>query len=360
MGTFQEQLVAFAQTAVGRGSQCANEEQTKLYLVLPFLRLLGYDALDPNQVVAESSADFSDKYKNRVDFLLVANGTPAIALECKPCGADLATDRGQLKSYFNALSGGRVGALTNGLEYEFFIDSVEPNHMDDEPFLSLSLKSLTNGGMRSDEVVTLEWLTRTRFDAERIVDEARHRLLKEELIRSFSDELRSPSDELTRLFLQKANVMYVRRKAVESTYRGVMKAAIAEALTRQVWSRLQVQHQMDVSVRAKEGVSSAIETTDRELYVFGYCQRRLAFLVQDQTLFREIEKVGYKDLSSKFIVFYDKTRQGRLFDFYEGDEGKDRFVFPNGLGEFEIDTLEQIDQPLLTIFKTRVRELADS
>jgi hypothetical protein len=100
--------------------------------------------------------------------------------------------------------------------------------------------------------------------------------------------------------------MYVRRKAVESTYRGVMKAAIAEALTRQVWSRLQVQHQMDVSVRAKEGVSSAIETTDRELYVFGYCQRRLAFLVQDQTLFREIEKVGYKDLSSKFVVFYDK------------------------------------------------------
>ena len=69
----------------------------------------------------KSSADFSDKYKNRVDFLLVANGTPAIALECKPCGADLATDRGQLKSYFNALSGGRVGALTNGLEYEFLL-----------------------------------------------------------------------------------------------------------------------------------------------------------------------------------------------------------------------------------------------
>ena len=44
-------------------------------------------------------------------------------------------------------------------------------------------------------------------------------------------------------------------------YRGVMKAAIAEALTRQVWSCLQVQHQMDVSVRAKEGVSPAIETT---------------------------------------------------------------------------------------------------
>jgi hypothetical protein len=129
MGSFQEQLIAFAQTALVRVPQCANEEQTKLYLVLPFLRLLGYDALDPSQVVAESSADFSDKYKNRVDFLLVADGTPAIALECKPCGADLKNDRGQLKSYFNALSGGRVGALTNGLEYEFFIDSAESNQI---------------------------------------------------------------------------------------------------------------------------------------------------------------------------------------------------------------------------------------
>ena len=35
------------------------------------------------------------------------------------------------------------------------------------------------------------------------------------------------------------------------------------------------------------------------------------------------------------------------------------FVFPNGLGEFEVDELAQIDQPLLTIFKTRVCELAD-
>jgi hypothetical protein len=58
---------------------------------------------------------------------------------------------------------------------------------------------------------------------------------------------------------------YVSKKAMDSTYRAVMKAAIAEALTRQVWSRLQVQHQLDVSVRAKEGVSPAIETTDREL-----------------------------------------------------------------------------------------------
>src|SRR5262245_51607217 len=227
MSAFQEQLVAFANTATARISQCANEEQTKLYLVLPFLRLLGYDALDPTQVVAESSADFSDKYKNRIDFLLMANGAPAILLECKPCGWDLKDDRGQLKSYFNALSGGRVGALTNGIEYEFFIDSAEPNHMDDEPFLALSLKSLTNGGVRTDEIETLERLRKEMFDADSIVERARQRLLKEELVRAFGDELRSPSYELCKLFLQRANLSYVSKKAMERTYRSLMKAAIA-------------------------------------------------------------------------------------------------------------------------------------
>jgi predicted type IV restriction endonuclease len=191
MGTFQEQLVSFANIVVSRLEKCGNEEQTKLYLVIPFLRLLGYDAGDPSQVVAESSADFSDKYKNRVDFLLIANDAPAIALECKPCGWDLKGDRGQLKSYFNALSGGRVGALTNGVNYEFFIDSLEPNHMDDEPFLSLNLQSLTNGAMRADEIDTLERLTRAKFDADCIIEQARQRLLKEELVTSFGEELRS-------------------------------------------------------------------------------------------------------------------------------------------------------------------------
>ena len=114
---FREQLVAFAHQGISRASQCHNEECTKLYLVLPFLQLLGYDPHDPNQVTAEHAADFADKYKNRVEFLLRANGgTIAIALECKACGVDLNECRGQLKSYFSALPGSKVGALTNGIE----------------------------------------------------------------------------------------------------------------------------------------------------------------------------------------------------------------------------------------------------
>jgi predicted type IV restriction endonuclease len=89
MGDLREQLVVLARRADKIIGRCANEEQTKLCLVLPFLRLLGYDAGDPEQVVPEHHADFSENYQNRVDFRLMVGGKPVIAIECKSVGAEL-------------------------------------------------------------------------------------------------------------------------------------------------------------------------------------------------------------------------------------------------------------------------------
>ena len=358
MPSFREQLIVLAQQGLTKVPQCTNEECTKLYLIHPFLRLLGYDPNDPTQVVAEHAADYADRYQNRVDFLLTTNGgSAAIALECKPCGTELSECRGQLKRYFSALPGGKVGALTNGLEYEFFIDTVETNRMDDDPFLSFSLKSFANGAVGVDELDTLEHLIRERFDFQHIAEQARTRLLRSNLILQFQDELRNPTEELCRLFLQRAGLTYVRKEAIDGTYRSVVRNACEEALARKVLNHLQNQHRIEVSVRAQDRPASEIETTDRELYVFSYCRRRLAFLVNDNSLFREIDKVGYKDFATKFSVYYDRVRQGRLYDFYEGEE-RDCFVFADGLGEIEVaDDLEKIDEPLLAIFKKKVGEL---
>ncbi len=358
MSSFRDEVILFAREGLTRVPQCHNEECTKLYLVLPFLRLLGYDPNDPGQVIAEHAADFADRYQNRVDFLLKTNGgSAAIALECKPCGTDLSQHRGQLKRYFSALPGGKVGALTNGLEYEFFIDTVAANRMDDDPFLSFDLTTFSRGAVDLDELDALEHLIRDRFDALHIVERARTRLLRSNLVHQFRDELRNPSEELCRLFLQRAGLTYVRKEAIDSTYRSLARGAFEEALARKVLDHLQNQHRIDASVQAQEHSVSEVVTTERELYVFSYCRRRLAFLVRDHSLFREIEKIGYRDFSSKFGVYYDRVRQGRLFDFYEGEE-RDRFVFADGLGEIEVaDDLEKIDELLLMIFKKKVGEL---
>jgi hypothetical protein len=52
---FRDRLVAHAQRAVTAAPRCANEESTRLFLVLPFVGLLGYDQMNPHEVFPEAS-----------------------------------------------------------------------------------------------------------------------------------------------------------------------------------------------------------------------------------------------------------------------------------------------------------------
>lgn len=68
---------------------CMNEESTKLFLVLPVLNALGYDVTDPAVVQPEYGADFRDDVSERVDYVILRDGEPVIAVECKKVGVDL-------------------------------------------------------------------------------------------------------------------------------------------------------------------------------------------------------------------------------------------------------------------------------
>ena len=91
--------------------------------------------------------------------------------------------------------------------------------------------------------------------------------------------------------------------------------------------------------------------------MFNYVRRRLAFLVTDEAGFNAIESVGYKDYVGKFAVYYDRTQKGRLFDYIEGANGFDKFVFPEPYGEIVTNNILDIDEPLRAIFTARVREI---
>ncbi|HSZ93353.1 MAG TPA: type I restriction enzyme HsdR N-terminal domain-containing protein [Acetobacteraceae bacterium] len=103
--------------------RCTNEESTNPILILPFLNFLGYDDRNPDEVCPEHGADFSEKYKNRVDFAILKGASPVIAIECKTLGMALKDERGQQRSYFNAAPTVKTGVITDGLVYEFYADS---------------------------------------------------------------------------------------------------------------------------------------------------------------------------------------------------------------------------------------------
>ena len=56
MQDFKDELVAFSKVAVTRAERVTSEEAAKQYLILPFFQLLGYDPLDPNEIIPEAQA----------------------------------------------------------------------------------------------------------------------------------------------------------------------------------------------------------------------------------------------------------------------------------------------------------------
>ena len=120
---FKNRLLVHARTVVDRAGRAQSEEATKHYLILPFLQLLGYNPLDPDEVVPEADASFSDKFKNRVDYAISKQGVPVIAVEAKKVGRLSEANRGELKGYYNAVPTVKLGILTDGLMYQLFSDT---------------------------------------------------------------------------------------------------------------------------------------------------------------------------------------------------------------------------------------------
>lgn len=366
---FRLKLKIFAERAVTLAQRCNNEESTKLFLILPFLHLLGYDDRNPDEVCPEHGADFSEKYKNRVDFAIMRAGKPVTAIECKTVGLPLKDERGQLRSYFNAAPTVKMEVITDGLIFEFYADSDEPNIMDPNAFLSLDLREVAKGKIENSIEEGLKSLQKTTFDPENIGAEAKRKLIFQNLIQQIARLAEEPSEAFVRLLLTNAGLSYIRSKALVE-YVDLTRSAFREFVSLRILQRL------DLPTRWMEGEKAAIATegsavelparpddgivtTATELDVFAYVRRRLSFLVKDEALYDEIDHVLYHDYKGKFVVFYKKERSGRLFDFREG--GSKKFEFEFGLssgGQIATDKLSDIDQMLYASFTRRVEELA--
>ena len=139
-----EQLEALAKKLTTPDWQTPpNEEATKMALVAPFLRALGYDIFNPAEVMPEFSADLPlIKAGERVDYAILDNNQPKILVEVKAYKTNLhEAERGQLQRYFHATKA-RIGILTNGHVFQFFADLDEANKMDEKPFAEVNLLSL--------------------------------------------------------------------------------------------------------------------------------------------------------------------------------------------------------------------------
>lgn len=365
---FRQKVRAFAERAAALAPRCVNEESTKLFLILPFLNLLGYDDRNPDEVCPEHGADFSEKYKNRVDFAILKNEKPIIAIECKTVGMPLKDERGQLRSYFNAAPTVKMGVITDGLIYEFYADSDEPNMMDLTAFLILDLREVAKGKIENSVDEGLRSLQKSKFDPENIGAEAKRKLIFQNLVQQIARLAEEPNEQFVRMLLQNAGLSHIRSKAL-TEYIELTRSAFREFVSIRILQRLDLPTkglESDKAAIAPETVAletplkpdDGIVTTETELEVYHYVKRRLSFLVKEDALFDEIANVEYRDYKGKFVVFYKKERAGRIFDFTEGGPRKYNFDFGQLTGgEISTDKLTEIDATLSAIFSKRVTEL---
>jgi hypothetical protein len=354
-------LIAIAERLPTIRGICTNEESTKLFLVLPVLRALGYDVTDPTVVQPEYTADFREGLTDRVDYVIMGDGVPVIAVECKRVGAELSVNRGQLRAYFTALQSVRLGILTNGLRFEFFVDCENTNVMDEEPFVTLDMEAATQGEIPADVLETLASVHKEGFHPAAISEIAELRLTSRRLRSVLMQEVREPSPDFCRVILKLAGFENVRRTRIESLYSSMVRTAFEEAFVLPVLEHLRTAQGCQEGIAPTSDVAAQrIVTTDRELAVYRYVCRRLAYLAGDEFQFAAIEHVHYRDYVGKFAIYFRSVNKGRLFDFIEGGNGYDRYIFPEPFGEILTSTMADIDRPLRAVFAQRIGELGSA
>jgi len=369
---FRQRVLSHAKLVAGRAPKVQSEAGTNTSLVQPFLTTLGYDIGNPDQVRPEHHADFSEKFQNRVDYAILHDGEPVIALESKKCGAAKKDDRGQLRSYFNACPTVKLGILTDGLKYEFYADSDKPNMMDEVAFLRLDFSEIAKDGTIDEN--TLGGIAAIRsgsFNPEDVGAEAKRKLLFESIVETIKQFKSDPSDEFIRFILGRPEVggkiSKLTQKIIDTNrdvVRAAMEAFVAqEALARFGYAPKDVvkapteRPEPAQATTAPEPEAEGFSPSEAELDTLTYTKNRLFYLVKNDVLFQEVQKIDFRKTKTSFRVFYRKQNNGSLFDLKKHKDGGITLLFP-ALGNSEVTFAPsaELDGFLLNSFTQRVNE----
>jgi len=176
-----------------------NEETAKMALVVPFIKLLGYDSNTPREVRLEYCADFAQcdgkRLPDRMDYAIFdrTGAKPLMVIETKPLGTDLAAKSQQLARYVAQMADLHFGIITDGCHYMFYGDLESPNQMDRVPFFNFALDDQEADWDKIAKFLTK--FSRDSFDADTLVTEAENSRYRQAMITKLAAVLKAPNDD---------------------------------------------------------------------------------------------------------------------------------------------------------------------
>jgi hypothetical protein len=333
---FIDQLKALAGKVPTLCDLLQTEEATKNALVMPFIRILGYDIFDPTEVVPELTADVGIKKGEKVDYAIKKDGKIIMLFECKHCGGDLSVKHAsQLFRYFSVTEA-RIGVLTNGIVYRFFTDLEAANKMDEKPFLEVDMLNLDDG-----TVAELKKLTKPAFDLGELMTAAGDLKYTREIKRLLADLMEHPSEEFVKLCASKVfnGTLTPSRKEY---FAGITKHSFGQLVSDKINERLKsAMTGAEISHEAAEAEdyeeSQEVETTEEEWEGFFIVKSILRTSVDPA-------RIVHRDTLSYFGILLDDNNRKPIARLHFNRTQKYLGVFDENKKErrIPIDSLDDI------------------
>ncbi|MGB7002363.1 MAG: type I restriction endonuclease [Halobacteriota archaeon] len=294
-----------------RSERLETEEATKTARIMPFIKALGYDVFNPEEVVPEFTCDVGTKKGEKVDYAIMKDGNPIMIFECKSANMNLEKEHAsQLYRYFSVTEV-KVGVLTNGIIYKFYSDLEKANTMDAKPFLELDMLNI-----KEPLVEELKRFRKESFKTDEIVSAASELKYTKEIKRILGEELDSPSEAFIKFFTKQVYSGMIRKTAREK-FTGIVHHAFKEFINDEISDRLEkalergsgTQEVIHDDKNAEEGNDDGIVTTEEEIEGFHIVRAILCETIDP-------ERVVLKDWKRYCNVLFDGKATKQICRFY--------------------------------------------
>lgn len=319
---FSNELKTLSMRIAEQKETVKTEEATKMFFIVPFFQVLGYNVFNPFEFVPEYTADIQLKNGDKVDYAILLENKPVILIEAKHWEENLDNHIGQLNKYFMS-SSAKFGILTNGIEYRFYTDLDELNKMDKIPFLSFKITDL------KDNVINeLKKFKKDEFSVNKIMNTAEELKNTNSVFDFIAKQFDNPSDEFIKLVLTE---IYngIKTQNVIDKFQPIVKKSfnlfVNSFVNKRIENMLQSESISEKNIITQddeviEETTSKIITKEDEIQAFYIIKSILAGFIP-------LNKITYKDTENYFGILFDNKVTKWICRLKLGDLKKS-IIFP--------------------------------
>lgn len=313
---FKDSIKQLAERVEKLKDNICTEEATKNAFIMPFINSLGYDVFNPLEVIPEMTCDIAMKKGEKIDYAIMKDGEPILLIECKHWAQDLNLHDNQLIRYFN-VSKAKFGLLTNGVIYRFYTDLIEPNKMDEKPFLEIDITDI-----KDSQIEELKKFHKSYFDIEKILSSASELKYTGELKTIIAKEFANPSPEFVKFFAKQVYDGMITSKLLDQ-FTALTKKSIGNYINDLISERLKsalkteetVENTTTEDTQEEIHEDSKIVTTEEELEAY-----RIVRSICRQKV--DVSRIVYRDAQTYFSILLDDNNRKCICRMYFNSANK--------------------------------------